>query len=178
MIRRINLFAGAAAGKSTCAAKLFADLKVKHINVELVQEYIKTWAYERKMPTGFDQVYIFGKQLRKEEVVLKNGVDTIITDSPVFLGTCYADLYGAPGCTALREIVQVFDEVYKPLNIFLERPEVYQTTGRYQTHEEAKKIDELVKDALQAANMPFATFPVEEYPAILEYITDKMQIGA
>ncbi len=177
MIRRVNLFAGASSGKSTCASKLFADLKVKHANVELVQEYIKTWAYEQKFPTGFDQVYIFGKQLRKEEVVLKNGVDTIITDSPIFLGTCYAEIYEAPAYKALREIVKVFDAAYEPLNIFLDRPVVYQENGRYQTHEEAKEVDLRILDILEKADISFVRFSVEDYEKIRAHVFAALEIN-
>jgi hypothetical protein len=58
-IRRISLFGSAGSGKSTMAARLYADLKMQGQDIELIQEYIKPRAYEKRFPTSFDQVHIF-----------------------------------------------------------------------------------------------------------------------
>lgn len=63
MIRRINLFGGAGCGKSCLASKLFADLKAKNYKIELVQEWIKPWAYDGRFPKSWDQFYVFAQGL-------------------------------------------------------------------------------------------------------------------
>jgi adenylate kinase family enzyme len=88
MIRRICLFAGPGSGKSTLAAKIFAALKEQQIQVELINEYIKTWAYTGKVPKSYDQLYVFAKQLNSEDVILRH-VPLLITDSPLLLNSAY-----------------------------------------------------------------------------------------
>jgi len=44
----INFYAGPGAGKSTTSAKIFAALKDRGECAELIQEYVKTWAWEGK----------------------------------------------------------------------------------------------------------------------------------
>lgn len=44
----INLFAGPGAGKSTTAARLFSTLKLRGKNAELVQEFAKGAAWEKR----------------------------------------------------------------------------------------------------------------------------------
>jgi ABC-type multidrug transport system ATPase subunit len=62
----INLFGGPGSGKSTTAAYLYAGLKNQGVNAELIREYVKDWAYESRTVGVFDQLYFFGKQVRRE----------------------------------------------------------------------------------------------------------------
>jgi nicotinamide riboside kinase len=95
-IRRISLFGGAGSGKTTMAARLFADLKMLGWDVEHIQEYIKARAYEKRFPTSFDQVYVFGNQLHREDRLLHH-VNLVVTDSPVLMNLAYARHTGSPG---------------------------------------------------------------------------------
>ena len=82
---RINLLAGPGSGKSTTAAWLFSELKIRHISVELITEYVKSWATQKRQVTTFDQVYLFGKQMQYEYRFLNNGIKNVVTDSPLIL---------------------------------------------------------------------------------------------
>lgn len=42
----VNLFGGPGCGKSTTMARLFADLKTRGLNVEMVSEFAKDLVYE------------------------------------------------------------------------------------------------------------------------------------
>lgn len=156
-IRRINLYAGPGVGKSTTSCDVFAKLKNivihKHMNVqiELVQEYIKGWAWEKREPKGFDQVYVCAKQMRREEIPLRNGVDAIITDSPLLLQCCYAKKYNVPCWNHLVQVTETFEKEYPSLHIFLERGNrPYVAKGRYQTENGAKELDTYILSALQS----------------------------
>lgn len=155
-IRRICLFSGPGAGKSTLAALVFGQLKLLGYSVELISEYIKQWAYEKRKLDGFDQLYIYAKQLRLEERVLRENVDLIISDSPLLLQCYYSSKYNFKAYSQLFELSQLFDKEYPPLNLFLKRHEgVYETNGRFQNLQEAKNVDKELKDYLDQNNISY-----------------------
>lgn len=98
--------------------------------------------------------------MRKEDLLLRNGkVDIIVTDSPLFLSTCYAKKFQTPGWQSLISLTEEFDKVYPALHILLERgSKPYNTNGRYQTLNEAVQMDWFIKQALIDANKEFHTF--------------------
>lgn len=148
MIRRLNFFAGPGAGKSTLAARTFAELKIRGYDVEHIPEYIKTWAHEGRSPTSYDQLYVFAKQLKAEDVILRN-VQTIVTDSPLLMNTAYSRLYNFQCSQDLIKICQQFDKDFPPLNLFIERTVDYVEKGRFQNHQEAVDFDVFLKKHLE-----------------------------
>ena len=58
----INLFGAPGAGKSTGAAYIFSQLKMRGVNVELVTEFAKDKVWEKSVEVFNNQAYIFGKQ--------------------------------------------------------------------------------------------------------------------
>lgn len=77
----INLFGGPGTGKSTAAASLFAEMKKKGMDVELVTEVAKDFVWEERQKTLEIQPYITVKQYRNL-FRLKGKVDYVITDAP------------------------------------------------------------------------------------------------
>lgn len=176
MIRRVNLFAGPGAGKSTYAAYLFSQFKLERRNVELISEYVKSWAYEGRKILDFDQLYISAHQMRREYLTLDNGVDFIITDSPVRLGVCYAKRSGSKIAECLEIILEEFDEKYPSLNIFMNRGVNYSTKGRYESLDQAKEMDELIKNYLRESSIPFTEFEYLQNQPLFEFV--KNQVNA
>ena len=84
----INLFGAPGSGKSTGAAYIFAQLKMRNINCELVTEYAKDLTWEKRELSLGCQEYIFGKQSFRMKRC-RDKVDVIITDSPIPLGIFY-----------------------------------------------------------------------------------------
>jgi len=168
-IRRIGLFGGPSTGKSTMAALLYAHLKKEHVNVELVQEYVKSWAYEKRVVSSFDQVYLLAKQIRMEDLVLRNDVDFVITDSPVGMSTCYSQNYDFKEWRSLVEVARAFEDQYPSLNIFMDRGDMeYKSHGRYQTKDEAIEMDEIIMQHLKDSDRPFEVIDCRDvYNALL-----------
>lgn len=148
MIKRINIFGGAGVGKSTITAKLFAELKSKHYRIEHVTEYIKNWVYESRIPKSWDQLYIFGQQLHREDLIIRQG-PIIITDSPLLMQVTYAKHNNFPAYQQLLDIANKFETEYPSINFYIHRKHTYQPEGRYHTEEEAIQIDQSILNILK-----------------------------
>lgn len=139
----INLFAGSGAGKSTTAAHLYALMKQRGHNVELVREYVKSWAWEGRKIVPSDQLYILSKQL-KQEKVLYGKLDYVITDSPVLLCAYYDHKHSGGKENFTKYLVALEEELSASkhnLNFFINRSKPFDPKGRYETEEQAKVVD-------------------------------------
>lgn len=146
----INLLSGPGCGKSTTAAGIFHQMKLENRSIELVQEYVKTWAWEGKAPSSFiDQLYITAKQMRKETLLYKK-TDYIVTDSPVLLGNVYTELVGSSALDdVLEEYINYCNKKHiRHLYFMLERVKKYDPHGRFQTEEQAKELDFMIQRKL------------------------------
>lgn len=146
----INLFGGSGLGKSTTAAALFSEMKMKGYHVELVTEFVKNWAWQGRVPTGYDQVYLFGKQAQSESR-LYHKVDYIVTDSPLLLSGFYEQYH------LKREIIfpaivnflkYASDNNISHVNFLLTRNKSFDPRGRFENEEQAKTVDIELKNWL------------------------------
>lgn len=141
----VNLFGGPGAGKSTLASELFVLLKREGRQVELVREYAKSWAYEKKhIDTLMKQTYILAKQAQRESS-LYGKVKYIITDCPLALSGYYCQKYlGTPAMSVLmlEFLREAAEQNVEHLYFQVPRKKNYNANGRYQTKEEAEQIDQ------------------------------------
>ena len=133
----VNLFGAPGAGKSTGAAYIFSQLKLKGINVELITEFAKDKVWEENTEVFKNQAYIFGQQsFRMSRCAGK--VDVIITDSPLPLSILYnkderlTDNFN-------KCVLDVFNS-YKNINYFLTRVKPYNEIGRHQNEIESDAL--------------------------------------
>ena len=155
-LRRINIWGGPGSGKSTAAAQIFSEMKKLGYSIEYCQEYIKAWAYEKRQMSGFDQLYIFAKQQRLEERVLKAGVDLIVTDSPLLMQCVYARKYGFMGWQELLSIGKMFNMIHPSINFLLNRTHgTYQSEGRWQNAEQALELDAEIESFMTQYAIPY-----------------------
>lgn len=149
MKRRISIFGGPGCGKTTLALRLCSDLMKRNHSVWQIREFCKDWALEKRVPESFDQVYLLGQQIYEEDRKLRNGIELIVTDGPVFLCACYAKYYNALCWEECWSIAEKMDQKYESLNIFLKRHDTtYQTVGRYETAEQALVMDSYIREQL------------------------------
>jgi nicotinamide riboside kinase len=137
----INIFGGPGTGKSVTTAKLFAELKIQNKNCELITEFAKELVYDESYKVMENQIWIFANQHHKM-YRLKDKVDYIITDAPLFNSIVYSGK-GEENKAFHQFVMNEFNK-YDNLNIYLERETIYQQHGRYQDEEGAKKIDDEV----------------------------------
>jgi len=139
----VNLFGGPGSGKSTGAAYIFSELKMRGINVELVTEFAKDKVWENNHEVFKDQLYIFGKQHFKINRVLDK-VDVIITDSPLLLSAVYNSdpVLGDKFNSLVNDVFKSFNN----LNFLINRVKKYNPNGRHQSEEESNiKHLEIIK---------------------------------
>lgn len=163
----INLWGGAGCGKSTLAALLYAHMKMQGRGVELVREYVKTWAWEGRPIRSEDELYIFTKQLRAE-AHLYGKVEWIVTDRPLGLSVVYQRFFKGNGAieTIWQGIMHEQSEKgIKHLNLMVARNHPYQSAGRNQTEEESKAVDKICREVMPG--MPLVSTP-EQILSILD----------
>lgn len=152
----INIFGGPGIGKSTTAAIVFTELKKRSVNVELVTEVAKDFVWEDRMKTLMIQPYVTVKQFRNL-VRVKGQVEYVVTDAPVMLGILYANKYAKDlPSSYVTFVADLHRHVLQPsINIMLERTHKYDANGRYQTEDEAKKLDQEIENILSAFGVSY-----------------------
>lgn len=174
---RINFYGGPGSGKSTTAARVFSELKVKGYSVEHCHEYVKRWVYMNRSVKQFDQIYLFAKQQQLEYSCLSGGVSHIVTDSPCFLSFYYGKKFFGNSRLpeALLALVKDYDAAYPAIHIFLERGnKPYKQEGRWQDYEEAQQVDRELYGQLMYHYPNTKIFGYEDKEGILKSITDEI----
>jgi hypothetical protein len=168
----LNFYAGPGAGKSTIAASVFAELKKKHVNCELITEFAKRKVWEGNMECLNNQLYITAKQQYLMWTVSKH-VDLIVTDSPIMLGCIYGN------DDLLDQIIIREYHKYNNIDIFLNRNTqyAYQSNGRMQSLDEAIEKDNQICELIKSVNPNYITKTVNDETAteICNYILDTIK---
>lgn len=146
----VNMFAGPGTGKSSSMAGVFSELKFMGVNCEMAPEFAKEKVWEGSLGILKNQIYIFGKQLHAIHRVLGK-VDVVITDSPLLLSL----IYGHKESQKFKDLVLEVHNSFNNWNIFLKRSKEYNPSGRLQTEDEAKAIDNKIKRMLRKNGVEF-----------------------
>ena len=137
----INLASGPGSGKSTLAAEMFSKMKKIGLDVELVTEYAKELVYQEDFTTLSNQVIVTQEQCRRQ-LVFKDKVEYMVTDSPIFLGMHYSDDYQF---LQVEKIIKANWDLYENVIIDVKRSEDYVQKGRRESKEESKEIDNNIR---------------------------------
>lgn len=169
----VNLFGVPCSGKSTGAAYIFSQLKMRGINVELVTEFAKDKVWENNSEVFKNQAYIFGKQSYKMSRC-RDKVDVIVTDSPLPLSILYNN---DPTLTENfnKTVMDVFN-FYENVNYLLLRTSPYTSVGRNQTEEEAEALKEPLVNLLENRKVPYQEVNGDcyGYEKIVEEIVERL----
>ena len=141
----VVLYGGPGTGKSTVAASLFAELKMRGHNVELVPEVAKGLTWESRTAALSHQPYILAKQMFHMDR-LDGQVDVIVTDTSTLLGL----IYGVRLTRAFKDWIVDDYSRRRTINVLLSRNNefAYAPRGRYQTEADALKADREIRQML------------------------------
>jgi len=156
----INLIGGPGCGKSTLAAEIFAKMKRLNMNVEMVREVAKEWAWEGKKIGPFEQLAILGEQIKKESS-LYGKVEYLVTDSPVLLGAFYFEHNHKQ--TFANDMVHQYYKYAKEKGIIFKnyqlcRNKPYNPEGRFESERQAKVLDKKILNFLLDHKYDFSQF--------------------
>ncbi|MBQ7009679.1 MAG: hypothetical protein IJN05_10810 [Ruminococcus sp.] len=168
----VNLFGVPGAGKSTGAAYIFSNLKMRGINAELVTEFAKDMVWENNTEVFKNQAYIFGTQSFRISRC-QDKVDVIVTDCPLFL-TAFYNKSPILGKQFNDVVFNVFNS-YNNVNFFIDRVKDYNPIGRLQTEKEAQALREPMLKMLKDYNVDFTTIDgtFKGYDLIVDEISKK-----
>lgn len=169
---RINFFGAPGRGKSNLAAWTYSVVRLAHVNAELVQEWVKHWAYNKYKIEFFDQIYIFGKQYHIEYDLLKAGVKNIISDSPLWLSVFYAPIELK---RPISQIIELYEAEYPSLNFLVlkDLDAKYEREGRYQDSIGAEMIeDKLIKFMPEVLGQNYQTIFFSEREKIQQAVLE------
>ena len=149
-MRVINLYGGAGSGKSTTAAGLFFHMKSRGYKVELVQEYVKSLAWEDRTE---DQAFITANQNKLLHRLLGK-VDYVICDASLLLTLAYLpDDYTVPSFK--QYAIDLYHSYDNFLDVFIKRVKPYVPMGRYEKEEEAHEKDAVILNMLKEQGIDF-----------------------
>ena len=143
---------GPGVGKTMIVKNLYTPLKCSGLTCEESPEYIKGKLRQKAMKAVTNQLYIFCKQ-EFQLYALKDEVEVIITDAPLINSA----IYDKEKCPFLKGLILKEFNKYNNLTYFIERDlnYEYETEGRYQDLEGAKKIDAEVLAFLSENQIPY-----------------------
>lgn len=173
--RIINLYAGPGTGKSTTMAALFAELKYRGYNTEMITEVAKDAAWEGRGEKFFRaQDYIFGKQHFRIQRTIDD-VEFLVTDAPLLQNLVYGK--GHPLFPELQELIRAANRQYESIDVFLARSDEkpYNPKGRFQTEEQARAKDQEIMDMLDENLVDYynMTFGRHNVKSIINIMEDK-----
>jgi GTPase SAR1 family protein len=170
----INLFGGPGVGKSTLAAEIFADLKKRHLNCELVTEYAKDLTWQESYNVLKNQIYVWAKQ-HQRFFRLRDKVDIVVTDSPPVLSI----LYDKDNNELFHQLIVSEFQKNNNFNFVLQRDLSlsFEEAGRYQTFEEAVKIDAKIINVLSKHDIKYHMVNIyEAKESIVKAVLDQINI--
>lgn len=182
MTYTINFIAGPGVGKSVMTSLIFAKMKMKGYNAEIVPEYAKqlVWTEEYELLNNQYHISYYQNKLLK---ALDGKTDFIVTDGCLLHGLVYNMInpHNTSDKDKTKKAILDWFNSSNNINIYLERNDniEYEQEGRLQNLEEAIHVDNLLKFQLFDNKIDYKKFKSSEDKVhkIIKYIESKIEKG-
>lgn len=137
----VNIFGAPGAGKSTYAARLYAELKMIGVETELVREVAKQYVYDGTLQHKPQREILHAAIEQIEN--LHSSVEVVVSDSPVLLSLVYDNKLGE---TETKRSAKRYHYARPSVNIMLSLGDIddYNTRGRVHSYSESSKIEDRI----------------------------------
>lgn len=172
----INLYGSSGSGKSTSAAGLSFELKMKGYKVELLNEFAKELCILKTEHLLENQLWVFANQYQKTRYLSKD-LDFVVTDSPLLLSDFFGSQYEYE-YKNLSPLIKEIHNSYDNINIFLNRQHSWDSYARVESEQESSLISIKLKEYLKDNNQIFKEFStssdfISELVNYIETFNDK-----
>jgi len=175
----VNLIGAPGVGKSTFAALIYANLKLKHKSVEYVQEYVKHLIWQGRTDELNNQYYVSQQQYKMLKAI-DGKLEYIITDGALLHGLYYNKVFpwNVSNIEKTNEMILEKIDEFNNIYIFLERGDFpYEREGRIHSYEESVKIEEDLESLLKIYDLNYFKVKsdisnLEEMMRIIEQINN------
>ena len=143
----IGLIGAPGSGKTTCAAWLFSQMRLKGLRCEMASEFAKDLFWDDSNAWK-DQLYVFANQWRMIDRVLCR-TDYVVCDSPPILSM----FYNRPHTSAFENLVMERCGEFDTMLYLLKRTAPYDQIGRRETEEESDRLHDEMESWLGLHNV-------------------------
>lgn len=169
----INFFGAPSSGKTTLAAKLYSQMKIARLKVEITTEFAKDLIYDKSNAVD-DQIFVTSTQYHKLYTARQNGLDFVITDSPIMLGVVYSNLKTSqPYCKqAFADLMFSAFKEFNNINIFIKHEDVrdFKNYGRRHDKDTSFKISQDIRKMLDDYKINYIEFDYNQHNKLFELI--------
>ena len=97
-------------------------------------------------------------------------VEFVITESPAMMSLVYAARTNCPVVDQMEQIAEVFNTQYNSLNVWINRGNSYQQRGRWQTLDQATRLDEEIFSFMKTRFSSFLQVNCSQWEEILREV--------
>lgn len=149
----LNFFGGAGIGKSTIAAEVFAKLKCKGVDAELVGEAAKEAILQQDFTMLSDQLWLFANQAHRLRGMSRSGTEVAICDSPLLLNICYGEARNDLNDAFIKLIWHEYNQ-YKNINYnIIRQKDFWKAANRVDDEKFAIDIDNKINAMLNGEDI-------------------------
>jgi hypothetical protein len=175
----INFVGAPGVGKSLFSALLYAELKLRGLQIEYIQEYVKNLIWQERFEEINNQFEVSYQQYKMLKAV-DGKLDYIVTDGSLLLGLYYNEIFphNVSNVEKTREMIKAKMGEFNSVYIFLEHGDFpFENEGRIHTYEESKHISVQLESLIEELELPCLKVKsnIENMSLIIDYILARRQ---
>lgn len=155
----INIIGGPGCDKSLFSSAIILNLNLRHKSVEQIPDYAKSLVWQKNFDALKNQYQVAQRQFEMLDL-LDGQVQYLVTECALMQVLYYNESYSENICDVAktrRQILSWYSQ-HDNINILVERGDKkYVQTGRFQSEEDARKIDAALREVLIRESVPFVS---------------------